>query len=131
MLGRCYEKLRDAGEISAEEADPKIESAYETTIHRYPDCSFAQKSYLRLARIAVQQQHWERAGAYYTQFLQKYPQAKQWENVLVYLGLTYERRGQEQTAAELYRSYLDVSKASDARVKAIQTRLERMEAREQ
>ncbi|MDH4241771.1 MAG: tetratricopeptide repeat protein, partial [Phycisphaerae bacterium] len=40
-IGRCYQRLRDAGLLGRPEAEIKIRAAYEAVVKIYPDCSTA------------------------------------------------------------------------------------------
>jgi tetratricopeptide (TPR) repeat protein len=41
-IGRYYERLRNSGGISAAEANPKIEAAYQAVVEKYPDSDSAK-----------------------------------------------------------------------------------------
>jgi len=38
LIGRSYEKLKQAGALDATEADAAIRTTYEAVIQNYPDC---------------------------------------------------------------------------------------------
>jgi len=130
MIARCYERLRDAGKVPASEAEPKIEQAYKAVVEKYPTYFLAQEAYLSLGRMSLEKQQWEQAARYYSEFLEKYPQAKQWHTALAYLGLTYERMGQTNAAAALYRTYIETDNPTDKCMKVIQAKLQKMEGLE-
>ena len=130
MIAKCYERLRNAGKVPASEAEPKIEQAYKAVVEKYPTCPLAKEAYLTLGRTNLKKERWAEAARYYSEFLEKYPQAKEWLTALIYLGVTYERRGQMDAAVALYRNYVNMSNPTDSRVKAVRAKLETMEGAE-
>jgi tetratricopeptide (TPR) repeat protein len=48
-VGRCYEELRNGGELEKPTADAKINTAYKQLIEKYPDCPAAEYAYSWLA----------------------------------------------------------------------------------
>jgi len=123
MLAHCYETLARSGRMKKEEAEPKIEQALTTTVQRYPDCSLAGHACITLADLQLQNQRWDQAAVYLQQFLERYPQAREWPTALILLGITYERRDKPEIAAELYRSYLANAGPDDPRVKTVKAKL--------
>ena len=51
MIANCYTRLKAAGEISAEEADPVIEWGYRTLFEKYPDSRDVIPAALHLIEI--------------------------------------------------------------------------------
>jgi TolA-binding protein len=130
MIAKCYERLKDAGKVPPPEAEPKIEQAYKAVVEKYPTCPLVKEACFALGRMNMEKQNWEEAAKYYTEFLERYPRTKEWPTVLLYLGITYERRGQTDAATMLYRTYLDISDPTDSRVNMVKAKLETMEGAE-
>ena len=42
QIGRCYERLKNAGKLTKSETDPLIRTAYEEVVKNYPDCSLVK-----------------------------------------------------------------------------------------
>jgi TolA-binding protein len=124
MLAHAFEALARSGKMTKQEAEPKIEQAHRAVLERYPDCSLAAPACLALADLHLKNQRWDQAAPYLQQFLERYPQAREWANALILLGLTYERRDKPEIAAELYRSYLASATQDDPRVKMVQAKLD-------
>ena len=55
MTTECYNKLKAAGEIAAEDADAVILWAYETFFEQYPDRPMVSFAAMQLARVHVEQ----------------------------------------------------------------------------
>lgn len=50
-IGRYYERLRNSGGISAAEANPKIEAAYQAVVEKYPDSDSAKYAAQKLEQM--------------------------------------------------------------------------------
>ncbi len=130
MLAVCYEALVRSGKMTRQEAEPKIEQAYKAVVEKYSNRPLASRAYVALGEINLKNQRWDQAIAYLQQFLEQYPQSKQWSQVLILLGIGYERGGKPEIARELYRSYLQSANADDPRVKLVQAKLDLDENKE-
>lgn len=51
LVADCYEKLKKAGAVSSDEADPIIEWAYQTLFDKYRNCPQVYYAALRLGHI--------------------------------------------------------------------------------
>jgi cytochrome c-type biogenesis protein CcmH/NrfG len=67
---------------------------------------------------------WDEAAAYLQQFVERYPQTKPWRLAVIHLGIAYEKKGQPDAAAELYRTFLQIADPDDPRIKKVRTRFE-------
>jgi outer membrane protein assembly factor BamD (BamD/ComL family) len=67
--GNCYEKLKAAGKIDANEADVVIENAYQAFLTKYPDHSIVDHVALRLAELNMERHRYATAYAYLEWFL--------------------------------------------------------------
>lgn len=130
MIAQCYETLARTEKIAKEEADAKIQQACAAVVERYPTCTLAEPCQLKLAQLHFRAKRWPQAAAALQQFLSKYPDSTQWRSAIVYLGTTFERMGQKNAAAELYRMYLGITDADDHRIAIIEKRLENLEEKE-
>ncbi len=124
MLALCYETLVRSGKMTTQEAEPKIEQVYKAVIEKYSNRPLASRAYVALGEINLKNQRWDQAIGYLQQFLEQYPQSKQWSQVLILLGIGYERGGKPEIARELYRSYLQSANPDDPRVKLVQAKLD-------
>jgi len=50
-IGRYYERLRNSGSLSAAEASPKIEAAYQAVVEKYPDSDSAKYAAQKLEQM--------------------------------------------------------------------------------
>lgn len=50
-IGRYYERLRDSGGMSAAEANPNIEAAYQAVVEKYPDSDSAKYAAQKLEQM--------------------------------------------------------------------------------
>ena len=53
MIGRCYQRLLQQGDIPDSQANPEIEQAYLTLLEEYPDCSVAPIAQRWLSRTDI------------------------------------------------------------------------------
>lgn len=55
-IGRCYQRLRDSGELGKSEAEIMIRAAYEAVVKKYPDCStaYAARNWLNYHKKSVE-----------------------------------------------------------------------------
>ena len=127
LIGECYEKLRDSGVLSESEANPKIEESYIAVIEKYPDSSVAAHAHLQLANMKSQANQWAEAAAYFESFLEKYPQDKRYTRVLYDLGRAYERMGELERAAEIYRILTEILGPEDSRIETVRANLKKLE----
>ena len=129
FIGKYYEKLRDAGGISAEEANPLIEQAYQAVVENYPDSRSAPRALLILAGSALRTAQWSQAAAYLEQFLDKYPDNPRVPDVLYDLARAYEQMGQLEPASNVYQRFMDMANPNDPRVETVQAKLNELEGR--
>jgi tetratricopeptide (TPR) repeat protein len=71
LIGECYEKLQSSGKLSASEAEPLIEQAYQAVIEKYPDCSLVGHACLKLSDMYLQKGDRDEADACLELFLAK------------------------------------------------------------
>ncbi|MCJ7728650.1 MAG: tetratricopeptide repeat protein, partial [Sedimentisphaerales bacterium] len=69
LIGECYEKLQRSGKLSASEAEPLIEQAYQAVIERYPDCSLVGHACLKLGDMYLQKGNRDEAATCFELFL--------------------------------------------------------------
>jgi tetratricopeptide (TPR) repeat protein len=69
LIGECYEKLQSSGKLSASEAEPLIEQAYQAVIEKYPDCSLVEYACLKLGDMYLQKGNQDKAVACFELFL--------------------------------------------------------------
>lgn len=130
MIGHCYGQLLDAGLMSEAEAEPKIEQAYKTLIERYPDCSLTQGAYIKVGQINYKNAQWEQAAYHFQQYLNKYPQAGDLGDVLVQLGVTYEKWDKPDVAAALYDACLETTELDEYDLEMLKARIKGLEGEE-
>ena len=129
IIGECYEKLRDSGALPESEANPLIEQAYQAVIEKYPDCSLAGHAHLKLSQLSSEMGQLVDAAEYYELFLENYPQDTRYSQILYHLAQTYEKMGElDRAVVEIYRIFLEIAEPGDWRIKAVQTRLARLQA---
>ncbi len=124
LLAACYQALIGSGRITKEEGEPKIEQAYQAVIQEYPDCSLAGSTCLKLGLLNLSKGEYDRAAHFLGQFVDRYPQARQRSLALIYMGITYEKSGKPEVAAELYRSFLKITDPNDPRLNSVRASLE-------
>jgi tetratricopeptide (TPR) repeat protein len=124
LLAACYEALVGSGKITKEEGEPKIRQAYQAVIQEYPDCSLAESTYVKLGLLNLSKGEYDQAAQCLGQFVERYPQARQRPLALIYLGITYERSGKPEVAAELYRSFLKITDPNDPGLNSVRASLE-------
>ena len=69
LISDCYEKLKLAGEVLAEEADPVIEWGYQTLFDNYPDNRDVGYAALKLGKIHLARGESVSACVYFNWFL--------------------------------------------------------------
>jgi len=89
MIALCYETLARSGQMTAQEAEPKIEQAYEAVLERYPGGPLTERAVLNLGQLNFRKGQWDKAASYFGLFLEKYPNSSHWHHALVSLGITY------------------------------------------
>jgi tetratricopeptide (TPR) repeat protein len=131
LIGECYENLRDTGKLSAAEAEPEIERAYQAVIEKYPGCSLVGHACLKIAQSSVNKGKWIDAATYFELFLQKSPDDPRCLGVLYDLGQVYEKiGGLEPSAAEVYSIFIEVADPNDPRVRIVKARIENLKETE-
>jgi TolA-binding protein len=101
-----------------------MEQAYKAVIEKYPDCLLAEQAYFGLAMLNFHKGRWDQASLYFGQFLEGYPQSWQRPLAAVYLGMSYEKSGQPDVAADLYRTLLEIADPKDPRLEKLRASLE-------
>jgi tetratricopeptide (TPR) repeat protein len=130
LIGECYEKLRDANALTESEANPLIERAYKAVIEKYPACSLVGHSCLKLAKPSFQKGQWSDAAMYFEIFLEKSPDDPRLSYVLYDLGRAYEKMGELDMAAEVYRTFIELADPTDPRIKTVKAWLESLKETE-
>ena len=124
MIGLCYRTLVGSAQISEQEAAPKIEQAYKAVIEKYTDCSLAPEAYINLGMFNLLRGRWDEGAKYLQQYVERYPETKPWPLTVIHLGIAYEKKGQPDVAAELYRTFLGATGPDDPRVENVRARFE-------
>jgi len=70
FIGDCYQKLKKAGAIPADQADAQMVEAYRAVIEKYPDCRSAPNAALRLGQLFYARAQWMEAAKSLEWFLQ-------------------------------------------------------------
>ncbi len=125
FVGKYYEILRDSGNISASEANPKIEQAYKSVVEKYPDSKSAPYVALKLGRRSLGRAQWSEAAIYFEFFRQKYPEQR--GQVLLDLGLAYEKMGELDVALQVYAEFIETADPADPRLQSLIAKLERLQ----
>ena len=68
--------------------------------------------------------HGRQVAGYLQQFVERYPETKPWRLAVIHLGIAYEKKGQPDVAAELYRMLLGAADPQDPRIEKVRTRFE-------
>lgn len=124
MVAVCHQLLVNSGKITPQEAEPKLDQAYRAVLEKYPDCPLAEQACLGLGKLSFDKGQWDQAALSFGQFLERYPQARQGPLAVIYLGMTYEKSGKPDVAAELYRTFLKITDPHDPRLNQARARLE-------
>jgi tetratricopeptide (TPR) repeat protein len=128
LIGECYEDLQRSGILPASEGSPLMEQAYKAVIEKYPDCSLVGPACLKLGWPRFQKGQWSDAAYYFELFLQKSPSDDPLSSGVLYnLGQAYEQMGKLDLAAEIYRTFIQMSRPTDPRIKTAQALLEKLE----
>jgi TolA-binding protein len=69
LIGSCYEKLKNFGNLPKSEADPKIEQAYKAVVEKYPDSAMAPTASLKLGHMNLKRGKKIEAVQYFVLFL--------------------------------------------------------------
>lgn len=131
MTGLCYEMLVRSGRMTEQEAQPKIEQAYRAVVEKYSNCPLAPETYIKLGVLNLNRGRWDEAAGYLQQFVERYPQTKPWRLVVIHLGIAYEKKGQPDAAADLYRTFLQIADPDDPRIKKVRARFDQQKEVEQ
>jgi len=123
LIGECYEKLRNSGKLEEAQANAKIIQAYKAVIEKYPDSSLVGHACIKLGTMNFEASQWDEAAMYFGQFLEKCPGDIQETTALYHLGRTYENMGELDTAAEVYRIFLEGAEPGDYRIETVTARL--------
>jgi tetratricopeptide (TPR) repeat protein len=126
-IGNCYEGLRYTGVLPESEANPRIEQAYRAVIQKYPGSELVPDAALRLGQLNFNKSQWVDAAMYFELFLEKSPDDPRWSYVLYDLGRAYEKMGKLDLAAGVYRTFIQMARPTDARIKTVKARLEKLE----
>lgn len=130
FIGKYYEKLRDSGGLSKLEANPKIEQAYHALIEKYPDSEQAKYIAFDLGQANFDKGNWADAAMYFELAVQKSYENEDLKGVpqIVYrLGQVYEKMGESELAAQVYKDFLNTSDPNDPHTKAIEAKLETLQ----
>ena len=71
LISECYEKLKAAGQVRSEDADPVIEWGYQTVFDQYPDDPIVEHAALRLGEINLARGLPVTACVYFNWFLDR------------------------------------------------------------
>jgi len=126
LIGECYEKWRYSNNIPESEVNPLIEQAYKAVIEKYPDCSLVGHSCLRLAEPLLQKGEWAEAAMYFELFLEKRPEDPRRIDVLYDLGQTYEKMGEADSAAQIYRAFIETANPNNPRIETVKAKIEEL-----
>ena len=127
FIGMYYEKLRDSGGIPESEVNPKIEQAYKAVVEKYPDSNSSPYAALKLGQLNFNRGQWADAAKYFELFMEKAPEGQRRGDVLYDLGRAYEKMGELDLAAEVYRTFIQMADPTDARIKTVKAGLEKLE----
>jgi TolA-binding protein len=126
-IGDCYEQMKNSGALPASEATAKMETAYQTLIEKYPDCSLVGHACLKLANLDSSRDNPADAASYLELFLEtsldddpRVPRA------LYDLGRAYEQMGESDLAAETYGKFIKAD-PNNPLVKTLRAKLEKLE----
>ncbi|MHC4426135.1 MAG: tetratricopeptide repeat protein [Planctomycetota bacterium] len=121
FVGKYYEMLRDAGDLSESEASPKIEQAYESFVEKYPGSEYARHVALKMGRLSLRRERWAAAAQYFEFLCDKYPEER--GQLLLDLGLAYEKLGELDMAAQLYTEFIQTADPSNPRIETVTEKL--------
>ena len=127
FIGMYYERLRNSGGISESEANPKIEEAYQAVVEKYPGSKSAKDACLKLGQMSFKIGQWVEAAVYFELFLEKAPDDPRAHRVMYDLGRAYEKMGQLELAAQVYKEFINTAEPNAPLVERIKSRLEELE----
>jgi len=130
-IGKYYMLLRDAGELTEEQANPKIEAAWQAVIDNYPDCGWRNHTYYVLGGLKYREEKYAEAAECYLNFIDQCKNAERTAGALLRLGQTFEKMGDVDAAVAVYERFLKTVGANHRRIRAVRERIKELKGKDQ
>jgi len=117
--------------LPKDEANPRIEAAWQAVIDNYPDCGWRNHTYYVLGGLKYREEKYAEADECYLNFIDQCKNAERTAGALLRLGQTFEKMGGVDAAAEVYERFLKTVGANDRRIRAVREKIKQLKGKDQ
>jgi TolA-binding protein len=126
MTGQSYEKLKEAGSIPADQADPAIIAAYEQLVQDFGSCPLAKDAWRRLGFLYAKNNQWSQTAGCFEAYLKLIPEVRCPPEVFYNLARAYDEMGRRDSAKRTYTMFIKSVMPNDPRRKEAKERLAKL-----